>query len=258
MAMLRTGEICAILAREREGGARIVVGENDALMGAGLARGLANAFAEEPFVEIVRKPRWSYIHYLFPGLLTFVVLLSGLFGMGYFMVRHRQNLFLKKLATTPLPRATFVGAQICARSLLVLGQAAVLVTVARVAFDVPLSGVAAAWVALFTLLGIVTFMGAGFALACAVRTEATMVDVINSITTPLVLLSEIFFPLDELPRPIAAVGGALPSTQMVRLVRAVMLHGTPDPKALLPGIGIMLAWIVVTYAVSVLTFRWHA
>lgn len=49
-------------------------------------------------------PKWGYVHYLFPGLLTFSVLLAGLFGMGYGMVRFRATLLLKKLATTPLSR----------------------------------------------------------------------------------------------------------------------------------------------------------
>jgi ABC-2 type transport system permease protein len=248
LGKLKSRELHAIVTTRA-----LIVGSHDELIG----RGLLSVLPPGTPMEVVSTPRWGYVHYLFPGLLAFSILLSGLFGMGYFLVRHRQNLFLKKLATTPLPKSTFVGAQIVARSLLVLGQMAVLVLTARIAFDLPLGLVAALWVSFFTLLGILAFMGLGFALACVVKTEATMVDVINSITTPLVLLSEIFFPVDELPAPIARVAGALPSTQLVRLVRAVLLHGETRLSALLPGICIMLSWIAVAYGVSIFAFKWH-
>ena len=71
------------------------------------------------------------------------------------------------------------------------------------------------------------------------------------------LLSEIFFPVDELPSFIARFSGALPSTQLVRLVRGVLLHGETRWSALWPGISIMCLWIVVAYGVSLLAFRWH-
>lgn len=252
LGKLKSRELHAIVSK-RPTGVVLIVGSHDELIG----RGLATALPSGTPIEVVTTPRWGYVHYLFPGLLAFAILLSGLFGMGYFLVRHRQNLFLKKLATTPLPKTTFVGAQIVARSLLVLGQMMVLVLTARFAFDLPLTLVSALWLALFTLLGILAFMGLGFALACVVKTEATMVDVINSITTPLVLLSEIFFPVDELPAPIARLSGALPSTQLVRLVRGVLLHGETRFSTLWPGISIMCLWIVLAYGVSLLAFRWH-
>ena len=170
LGKLKSRELHAIVTKRA-----LIVGSHDDVIG----RGLLSALPPGTPLEVVSTPRWGYVHYLFPGLLTFAILLSGLFGMGYFLVRHRQNLFLKKLATTPLPKTTFVGAQIVARSLLVLGQMTVLVLTARIAFDLPLTVVSALWLALFTLLGILAFMGLGFALACVVKTEATMVDVIN-------------------------------------------------------------------------------
>jgi ABC-2 type transport system permease protein len=232
---------------------RLVVGPREVVF----ARGIAASLSGPITIEVRPLPRFGYVHYLLPGLLTFSVLIAGLFGIGYSMVRFRESLFLKKLATTPLPRTTFVGAQILARSLLVLGQTALLLVVASIALSLPISIAAFALSLALTLLGIVTFLGVGFALACFVRREALLVDVISAATTPLVLLSEIFFPVDVLPGPLPALAAALPSTQMVRLLRAVLLHGTTEPRALLPGMAVMFAWMVATYALSVATFRWH-
>src|SRR6185369_3953673 len=96
----------------------------------------------------------------------------------------------------------------------------------------------------------------GFALACVIETEGLMLDVINAMTAPMVLLSEIFFPLSELPAPLPAVASLLPSTQMVRLTRDVLVYGVTDASALLPGMAILGVWAVVTYGASVAAFRW--
>jgi len=244
----------AVLVRDADGESlRLVVGPRDRLW----AMGVRQVLSVPVEIEVHRTPRWGYVHYLFPGLLTFAVLLAGLFGMGHAMVRYRQSQLLKKLATTPLRRSTFVGAQITARALLVLLQMIVLVVVAALLFDLPLSLGAAAWMALVTTLGLLTFMGAGFALACLVRTEDLMVDVISAVNLPLVFLSEIFFPLDDLPAPLRAIGDVLPSTHMVRLLREVTLYGTHEVGALAPSLLNLALWAAGTFAVSLLAFRWH-
>ena len=234
-------------------GARLIVGPRDQLFGRGLAGALAHARA----VEVVEAPPLGYVHYLVPGILVLSVLASGLFATGHTLVLYRQNRFLKKLVTTPLPRASFVLAQVAARSLLVLVQVALLLLVARLAFGLPLGALALLWLTPVVVLGLLAFMGLGFALACLITSEDLVVDVISGVQLPLVLGSEVFFPLAALPAPLATLGEWLPSTAMVRLARAVLLFGETDPAALLPGLALLAAWAGVTFAASLWLFRWH-
>jgi ABC-type polysaccharide/polyol phosphate export permease len=74
---------------------------------------------------------------------------------------------------------------------------------------------------------------------------------------PLVFFSEIFFSVDELPLPLARFAAALPSTQLVRMIRAVVLYGERSPSTLATGAAILVGWTVLTFAVSVNRFRWH-
>lgn len=231
---------------------RLLVGPRDGLFGDGLARALP--FRAE--LVVLDLPRGGYVHYLFPGILVFSVMVSGLFATGHTLVLYRQNGFLKKLATTPMPKAVFVGAQVAARSVLVLTQAALLVGAAWL-FGVPFTAASLAWCFAVVLLGLLTFMGLGFALACVIRSEDLVVDVISGLNFPLILLSEIFFPLATLPRPLAIVGEWLPSTEMVRLARAVLLYGETDVAVLAPGLGLLALWAGVSFAGSLVVFRWH-
>jgi ABC-type multidrug transport system permease subunit len=231
----------------------LVVGPRDELF----ARGAASVLEAPLAIEILEVPSYGYVHYLFPGMLTFSILLTGLFGMGWAMARFRQSFFLKKLATTPLPKSVFIAAQIAARALLALVQTAVLVAVAALFFSLPITLAGAAWTAGITTLGLIAFMGAGFALACVVKTEELMGDVIGAITFPLVFLSELFFPADGLPAPLPSIAEALPSTHMVRALRSVLVYDADDLQTLLPSLAVLVGWIVVTYAISFAFFRWH-
>lgn len=256
LGRLRSSMASAVL-RVPAGGAggavEVLVGPRDTLFG----RGLVAALPVPATLRVTDVPRFGYVHYLFPGMLTFSIVLAGLFGMGYTMVHFRQTLFLKKLATTPLPRATFILANVTARLLLVLAQLALLVLTAWLAFDVRFTPASLCWVVAISLLGLLAFLGAGFALSCFIRNADIVVDAISAVNLPLTLLSEIFFPLDALPAPLAAIGEVLPSTAMVRLLREVLLHGVDDPARLAPGLLLIAGWAVATFAVSLWAFRWH-
>lgn len=244
----------AVILADAEGrGLVLKVGERDRIFGGGLVAMLPR----QTRLEVVAGPRFGYIHYLFPGILAFSVLTAGLFGMGYPMALFRQNLFLKKLATTPLPKLTFIAANVAARSLLVLVEILLLLVVARIAFDLRLSWLSVVESVAIAMLGAFVFLGVGFALATAIRNAELLVDVISAINLPLVFFSEIFFPLDSLPTELAALGSILPSTQMVRLLRSVMLYGVSDWESLLPGVLLLSGWGVLTFALSLRLFRWH-
>lgn len=254
MGKLRSRMASAVLVPARDGSeVTLRIGERDRIFGSGLVTVLPVPVR----VEIVSAPRFAYVHYLFPGILTFSVLIAGLFGMGYPMVLFRQSLFLKKLATTPLRKTTFIAANVATRSTLVLVQVVLLLLFARLAFGMPLTTTSFLWILGISMLGVVVFLGAGFAIAAKITNPELLVDIISAINFPVIFFSEIFFPLDALPRPLAALGEILPSTEMVRLCRAVLLYDVRDVSYLAGGLGLLGGWAVVMFAISLLSFKWH-
>lgn len=254
MGKLRSHMTSAVLVAEG-GGSNVTlrIGERDRIFGTGLA----TVLPAPARIEIVRSPRFGYVHYLFPGILTFSVLTSGLFGMGYPMVLFRQSLFLKKLATTPLRRHTFIAANVATRAILVLIQVILLTLIAHLAFGMPLTAASFGWILAISLLGVLVFLGAGFAISSKIKNPELLVDVIFSVNFPLIFFSEIFFPLDGLPKPLAAIGSILPSTEMVRLSRAVLLYDVRDISYLAGGLSLLGGWAIVMFAISLFTFKWH-
>lgn len=239
---------------------RLLVSERGHFLSQGILQALTRDDpARAVSVETIASPRFGYVHHLFSGLLAFNILVTGLLGMGAAMARYRQNQLLKKLALTPLSRSTFVAAQLSSRALLGLLQAAGLLIVGRLLFELPLSIVSALWTLLVAAIGLLLFMGVGFLLAAMIRSEGLLVEGVSALMTPLVLLSEMFFPLSELPRPLQLLGEALPSTHLVRLLRIGVWSGPSlaDASVWLPGLLFLLGWLVAGYAAAVLLFRWH-
>jgi ABC-2 type transport system permease protein len=254
MGKLRSRMTSAVLVPAPNGSdVELRIGERDRIFGSGLA----TVLPAPTRIEIVNAPRFGYVHYLFPGILSFSVLTAGLFGMGYPMVLFRQSLFLKKLATTPLRKHTFIAANVATRAILVLVQVVLLLLIAHFAFAMPLTLGSCVWILGISLLGVLVFLGAGFAMASKITNPELLVDIISAINFPLIFFSEIFFPLDGLPKPLAAFGSILPSTEMVRLSRAVLLYDVRDVSYLAGGLGLLGGWAIVMFAISLLSFKWH-
>lgn len=218
-------------------------------------RGLQSLLPEAQLLPI-ELGSLGYVQFLFPGLLCSSVMFAGMFGMGYAMARYRRNQFLKKLATLPVSRATFVLAQILGRGSLALGQILLLLAAGWLVVGLrpSLSGMVAA--TLVGTLGLFVFSGIGFVLAALIETEAVVADVISGLTLPFTLFSGVFFPLDALPGWLADACRWLPSTLMLDAVRATLLYDT-SLLALGAKLGGLLLWGVLVFGLSVKLFRWH-
>jgi ABC transporter DrrB family efflux protein len=253
LARLRTRSVSALVVAAEP--PRVVVGSRDLIFGRGLALSLE---LPSTALEPVDLADTGYVTFLIPGMFAQGVVIAGLWGMGHAMVRYRQTRFLRKLATTPLHRWQFVLAQVVARVVLVTLQLVLLLVIARLGFDVPLSVTSVIGVLVTGAAGLVTFMGIGFVLACVIEAEDLVIDLINLVSVPIALLSEIFFSNDSLPRALALFAAALPSTQMVRVMRAMLLHGEETTSATVAyGLAILALWTVTSFTIAVRAFRWR-
>jgi ABC-2 type transport system permease protein len=250
---LQSAAASAVLSRAPQGGISVLVSDKEQLLG----RGLREALGEGTTLTALAVPRSAYLSFVFPGFLASSVMFAGLFSMGYAMARYRQNHFLKKLATTPLRRGTFVTAQVSGRGLLVLLQVAVLTAVATILFELSLGPAQLLAAAVLSLLGLVVFCGLGFVIATAIRTEAVVNDVISALGLPLALLSGIFFPLSALPQPLRVLCELLPSTLLVDTLRATLLFDA-SLLAVAPSIALLGVWGLLAFLLSLSLFRWHA
>jgi ABC-2 type transport system permease protein len=220
------------------------------------------AFSEQQFGP-ESAPLSAAAFYL-PGMLAAGLLLSGLQNMAIDIAGEKSDGTLKRLGGTPLPvMSYFIGklGQVFVTGVL---QAALLILVARVAFQVELPTDPERWLtfAWVFVLGVATAAILGIALSALPRSGKSATAVIIPIVLVLQFISGVYLSFSQLPTWLQNVASVFPLKWMAQGMRAVFL---PDEfEAIEPGghwnlAGVVIVtaiWLVVGLIATRVTFRW--
>jgi ABC-type multidrug transport system permease subunit len=217
------------------------------------ARGRRDAFT--PVEEAVAIPGSRYIDWLVPGLLGMNILMTGVWGIAFSIGMARAKKLLKRLSSTPMRRAHFLGAQISGRLIFLPIEAGVLLAFGTFAFGVPMAG---SWWLLTLLIVLGAVMGGAISLFVASRAKSfeAVSGLINFATLPMWIFSGVFFSSANFPAVMQPFIQALPLTALIDALRGVMLAGA-GVSEIAHEIAIMSAWSIVCFGVTVKIFRWQ-
>ena len=204
--------------------------------------------------ELVKEPGSRYIDFLIPGLIGVNTMGGGLWGVGFLIVNFRIAKLLKRFMATPMPRQNFLLAILGARLTFLIPDVAVLMLLGVLGFGMPVRG-SLAVLALVEVAGALAFAGIGLLVASRAATTETVSGLMNLVMIPMWIFSGVFFSSDRFPAWLQPLVQALPLTQLVNGLRAVILEG-----AGLGGVAVNLlilsAWAVVTFLLALRLFRW--
>ncbi len=196
-----------------------------------------------------------YVDWLFPGILGMNLMFSCLFGVGYVVVRYRKSGFLKRLHATPLSAFEFLGAQ-------VLSRLAIIVTVTSILY----LGIGSiigfhsagnvALLALLMIVGALSMIALGLTVAARFSSEELVGGVLNLLTWPMMLLSGVWFSLEDSPRWVQWVAHVFPLTHVLDGARAVMLDGAGLAQVA-PNLLYLAATTLAFLAFGAWSFRWR-
>jgi ABC-type multidrug transport system permease subunit len=203
----------------------------------------------------VREKGSRYIDFVVPGLLGMNIMGGGIWGLGFAIVEARRRNLLKRLVSTPMPRSHYLASFLFSRFVFLILEIAVLVGSAALFFDVPVRG---SLVQLFVvcLVSALAFGGLGLLIASRARTMEGVSGLMNLTMMPMWVLSGVFFSSANFPKAAQPFIQALPLTATINALRATMLQGA-GWSAVAPSVGIVAAWLVVTFTVALRLFRWR-
>lgn len=196
----------------------------------------------------------NYAAFLVPGLIGLNLLSTGLFSVGMVTVAYREKGKFRRLAVTPLPKWVFLAGQIFQRVTVVLAQTIVLLLAARLAFGITNQGSYLVFAAL-VIFGTATFIAMGFALSSFASTVETYGAVSNLAFFPMMLLSGVYFRLDNAPQWIQKSVFILPLSPFLRVLRAVFNDGS-SLSGHAAGLAVLGGWAIVSFIFAVRRFRW--
>jgi len=194
--------------------------------------------------------------YYVPGILSLAVVSATFFNLTISLTRLRERGILKRVRSTPLPPWMFlagrVGSCIVVTALLVV----LLVGIGKVAYAVAVPTDTLPGLAIALLVGATSFCCLAFALTSRVPSEDAAAPMTNAIVLPLLFISGVFIPNEELPASMQHVADVFP----VKHLFEALLYGF-DPAATGPGVdaghlAVIAAWGVAGLVVALFGFSW--
>jgi ABC-2 type transport system permease protein len=175
--------------------------------------------------------------------------------MGFSIVESRQKKLLKRLVASPMPRWQYLASYLLSRLTMLVVEVGAFLGFARLVFGVPFRG--SMWqLGFLCVLTSLAFSALGLLVASRAKTMEAVSGLMNLVMLPMWILSGVFFSATRFPALVQPVVRALPLTAAIDALRGNMLQGM-NLGQLTAQVGILLAWLVVPFAVSLRIFRWR-
>ena len=205
-------------------------------------------------IEDVKSRTLSYIDFLLPGIMAFMLMNLSIAGSGFNVVEFRRRGILKRLFVTPIKPIDFVIAIVIARMVIVLGQLSIIFSFALFILDANIVG------SIFNLyfvimLGVLMFLTLGFSLGSLAKSQESVGVMATIFIYPQLVLSGVFFPLESLPLFIQPFAEILPLSLVADAMRSIANDGLQLFDIVRNFIGIAL-WIVIGMIISTKLFVW--
>jgi len=194
----------------------------------------------------------GYMDFLVPGILGMGVMNYSIIGVATSLVTYHEKRILRRIQVTPLPVAAFVIAQVGAFLVLsVLQTGVILGTGVLAGADVTGNFV---WAFPIALMANIVFVNLGIVVAAASKTVAAASGMGNAISLPMMFLSGVFFPIEQLPPFLEKLVQFLPLTPLLGALRTVLL----DNESILSAGGdlaLIGAWAVAMVLLASRLFK---
>ncbi len=205
--------------------------------------------------ERVTEPGARYIDFLIPGLLGMNIMGTGMWGVGFAIVKSRNQKLLKRLLASPMKKSQYMLSHMLARLVFLGLEVASLLVFGSLVFGVPLRGSLGA-VALVVVIGAMSFSGLGLLVASRAQTIEGVSGLMNLVMVPMWICSGVFFAYSNFPEPMQPFIHALPLTQLNDALRAVIIDGA-SLTHVAASVAAMGAWALLTFGLALKIFRWQ-
>jgi len=210
----------------------------------------------EPFeVRIHRlyNPEGLTQHNIVPGLMGVILTMTMVMMTGLAMTRERERGTMENLLATPVRPIEVMLGKIAPYVVMGYVQLGVILVAAWLLFEVPMLG---SYALLMSTIGLfmVANLAVGFTFSTLARNQLQAMQMTFFYFLPTMLLSGFMFPFQGMPGWAQVVGGILPATYFMRLVRGILLKGN-DWIDLWPNIWPMMVFTAVVMTIALAFYR---
>ncbi|MFP4287925.1 MAG: ABC transporter permease [Bacteroidales bacterium] len=196
-----------------------------------------------------------YIDFFIPGLLTLGIMMSVMWGVCYSLIEKRSKKLMRRMVATPMRKSHFLISLWASRLMITIFDSLVLLTFAYYFFDVKIQGSLPALI-LLLLSGNIAFFGLSILLSSRTANMQVGNGLISFITTPMMVLSGIFFSYQNFPDWAINIIKYLPLTRFTDHTRSIINEGAGFLQTL-DGIIILLTFGMLTFFMGMKVYKWY-
>ena len=216
----------------------------------------ANASGKSNFKrQLITGIKISYIEWLFPGILGLNMMFNCLFGVGYVVVRYRKNGVLKRISVTPTRPFEFLTAQVFSRMLVTIVTTSIVFVGCSLIYNFEMRGSYLNLLIIFAMGGF-SMISLGLLIASRSSSEELADGLLNVITWPMMIFSEVWFSMEGANPIIVKISRFFPLTQLLDGARKIMNDGLGLYDIRYNIIYLLIMSVIFLVSGSLL-FKWH-
>jgi ABC-2 type transport system permease protein len=194
--------------------------------------------------------------YYVPAIVSMSVVTATFFNLTIALTRMREGGILKRLRGTPLPPRIFLVGRVGTSLVLVALLVALVTGIGHVAYGVALPSHTLPGIALALLIGATAFSCLAFAVTSFVPTVDAAAPIVNVIMLPLLFISGVFIPSDQIPAGMRHVADLFPIKHLFDALLTGFDPATAGTGVTWSNLAVLAAWGLFGFVVALRRFRW--
>ena len=200
-------------------------------------------------IQSLPEEKTNYFQFVAPGIIAMVVMMALMTGLPHAISYEKDIGTLDGMLAAPINRLSIILGKVIAQTIRGMTQGFIILLLAMLLFDVVIEGNILLVIAL-VILTVFSFVGLGILITSFTENEETATMVMMTLMFPMMFLSGVFFPLQQMPGYMQTFAHFLPLTYATTALRKVMVLGAGIPAVateitILVGFGVILLVIAV-------------
>jgi ABC-2 type transport system permease protein len=197
--------------------------------------------------------RTNQFEFLAPGFMALTVVMGTLAGLGAAISREKEQGTMDGIMVAPIPRNTIVAGKMMAQTVRGLIQGFLILGLSMLLFGVQVYGSPVLMV-LVMLLGVASFAGIGLIVTSLAPEQETAQMMMMLLQFPMMFLSGLLFPMEQLPNWLQYAGKALPLYYAADALRKIIVLSA-SLNQILPDVVVLIIYSLTTLGIAIPIFN---
>ncbi|OLF08131.1 ABC transporter [Actinophytocola xinjiangensis] len=196
------------------------------------------------------------IQYITPGIMSWGVATTAVFGAALTLVSWRKKQVLRRIRLAPIHASTVLSSRVVVTIGVAIVQAVIFLGIGALpVFGLQLVGTWALAIPVF-FLGVLAFFAIGMLVGAFCKTEEAATGAANIVVLPMAFLSGTFFPIDQAPPWMQSISNAFPLRHMNDGIMDFLVRDQGASALVVPCL-VLAGFTIVVGGIAAKVFQWE-